>query len=105
MHSPWIDDYLLFEKYILESLGPRPEGMSIDRINNDGNYEPGNLRWATKSLQVRNRRNNVLTPDLVIYIRKQRDAGVRQCDVIRELGLHRRAVQRVWHNTAWKDIA
>jgi hypothetical protein len=44
-----------FEQFLAE-LGPRPSGMSLDRIENDGNYEPGNVRWATRSEQVQNRR-------------------------------------------------
>lgn len=44
----------------LTDMGERPAGMTIDRIDTKGDYEPCNCRWATRKEQSRNKRNNVV---------------------------------------------
>ena len=58
----WINDPARFINYVLNTIGDRPKGMTLDRKDNEGNYVEGNLKWSTISEQNKNQRPRKLQP-------------------------------------------
>lgn len=94
------DDFKVF----LAEVGRRPSPQhSLDRINNDGDYAPGNIRWATKTEQVRNRRCVRLSPDDVRTIRSL--AGrIRNIDIARRYGVRDGYISKILKRQVWADL-
>ena len=68
----------------LEDMGERPEGLTLDRIDVNRGYEPGNCRWADRSTQARNTTKNVR----VVLAGREMLA----CDAAAELGVHQSTI-------------
>ena len=56
IYNKWLNDFISFERWALDN--GYNEDLQIDRIDNNGNYEPNNCRWVTKLEQARNKRNS-----------------------------------------------
>lgn len=101
VHPVWIDSFETF----LAHIGPRPHGFkSVDRIDNAKGYEPGNVRWATPSMQARNTRTNKLTEDVVRNIKTLHSNGLREYEIVQILGLRQQLVNSVLNGKLWKDV-
>lgn len=79
--------WMKYENF-LEDMGRCPDKMSLDRINNDGNYEKSNCRWADQITQCNNARTNRL-----VFYKGKRQSMAQWC---RELGIkYQLTIQRI----------
>lgn len=81
-------DLRKFTDYVDAVLGPRPEGCSIDRVDNDRGYEPGNVRWATAGEQVWKQEQTKMTPEMCMVGLLRYRAGESVKLMAAELGIH-----------------
>ena len=116
--NEWYNDVGKFCDYIknnmtetqIEFKNRTGEDPTLDRVDVNGNYEPGNLRWSTLHEQSQNMRVNVLTPDLVKVIRleysllnspeKVFDILVSKYSYVGALG----TIKDVIYNKTWTNI-
>lgn len=75
IYESWLSNPKLFVEYLMTLQGWEDPNLMLDRINNDGDYEPGNLRWVTPLESGRNQRHNkpaIMTTDQVIEAKELR---------------------------------
>lgn len=97
----WRKGFSQFREWAIPLWGP---GLQIDRIDNDGNYEPANCRFVTRKENCRNKRTNVLNPALVREIRAWHWMGVKNyAEIGRRVGVSPQVVHNVIVGGQWED--
>jgi len=102
MHPEWISNYAAFEEYCLANGWK--EGLQVHRINNDGNYEPGNLAFVTPQEHARLNSRVKLSEDKVKEIFVMRAKGMTQQAIADHFDIPSSEVCRILKGQVWKGV-
>lgn len=92
-----------FEAFFAD-MGECPPGLTLERLDNDRGYEPGNCVWATKKEQTRNRRCNKANPEIVRQVRARAAAGEPRMAIASEYGMCLSNVDSIVRRLTWADV-
>lgn len=98
MDARWAES---FEEF-LGDMGEAPKGMTLERLDVNGNYAPGNCIWTTLLQQARNKRTSVATWEIVCEIRRRAAAGESVASLSREFNMTSGNAHHIVHGTTWK---
>ena len=94
-------DIRVFSKWFHENYR---EGLTIERMDYNGNYEPSNCTFATVSEQARNKRTTKLNKDKVKLIRNMYHNNISQVKIAEIIGISNQTVSSVVNHQTWKNI-
>lgn len=92
-----------FDAFYID-MGIKPSGYSIERINFNGHYEPGNCRWATVTEQNRNKRDVVLNEEVVSDAKRRHAEGESIAGIARRVGIKYHTMYQAIKGVSWKEV-
>lgn len=97
------DRWFEFENFLTD-MGERPEGKTLDRIDNSKGYCADNCRWATSEQQAHNSRVTKLTKADVYRIRLMRSEGLTYKDIASKFNVNSGTIGHICRGETWKNI-
>lgn len=112
MLTTWVNDFQAFKDYV-NTLSPNKlqfilahpnDRCTLGRIDNNGNYEPNNLRWETDKEQAKNKTTTVFLKSDIPNIRKASSMGETLSSIAQRYNCGITTIENIIKNRTWKDI-
>lgn len=95
--------WMKFENFLID-MGERPPKLTLERDNNNGNYEPTNCFWATRKVQARNKRSAKLTlEDAIDIIKIRRSTSLSYREIAEKYNIDMTHAWRVCKGSLWPE--